>query len=342
MDQRNRSKNTSKSTNAVHFTVAEGEAGGRLDVFCAFHISSLSRNQIQKINARGGITVDGVVRPDRYTLRAGERVEVELPEKPEPGRAPTPQRIPLAVAFEDEHIIVINKAADLVVHPAHGNRDGTVVNAVLGMGKPLSSLGGAERPGVVHRLDKGTSGLMVLAKTDEAYSRLSEQIKQRRFEKTYHAIVWGNLGVMRQTIDLPIARHPTRRQRMAVDPKRGRHARTELLVVDSFEYFDYIRLIILTGRTHQIRVHLEHISHPILGDTVYGAGRKRTWPNARVRSFMTALAKMMPRQALHASKLAFEHPVTGRWLRFQTALPDDMWQALKTLYCNDRMQGGNT
>lgn len=338
MAQKNQSKNNNEP---VELLVEPRDAGCRLDVFCATYIESLSRNQIQKTNEVGGITVDGARRPHHYLLHVGERVRVLPPEPIDPAELPGPERIPLGVTFEDEHIIVINKPADLVVHPAQGNRQGTVVNAVLGMGATLASLGGRERPGVVHRLDKDTSGLMVMAKTDQAYSGLTAQLKERRFKKTYHAIVWGNLGVKRRTIDSPIARHRIHRQRMAVDTKRGRDAMTEVLVVDSFEYFDYIRVITFTGRTHQIRVHLEHISHPILGDAVYGTRRKPPSSNARVRSFVATLAKVMQRQALHASKLGFDHPVTGRSLSFRAALPDDIWLSLEMLYRNDRMQGGN-
>jgi 23S rRNA pseudouridine1911/1915/1917 synthase len=319
-----------QKNNTLDLTVAPQEAGSRLDVFCASKISGLSRNQIQKLNKKGHIAVGGVVRPDHYQLDAGEDVHVELPAEPDP--TPVAQDIPLRVVFEDDDVLVINKQPNLVVHPAHGNPDGTVVNAVLGRGSTLSSLGGPERPGVVHRLDKDTSGLMVLAKSDRAYKGLVARIKARRMRKTYHAIVWGNLGVRERKIDAPIGRHRTHRQMMTVDRARGREAVTEVLVVDSYEHFDYIRVTTATGRTHQIRVHMAHITHPILGDPVYGGQKQRALPsNTRIRKHISALQKAMPRQALHASRLAFEHPVTGQWLSFKTALPEDMWLVLETL-----------
>jgi 23S rRNA pseudouridine1911/1915/1917 synthase len=323
-----------RKNNRVELVVGEDDNALRLDVFCVARIDSLSRNQIQKANKRGEITVDGVNRPDHYALSVGEVVTVAMPEPVGAPAPPVPQDIPLSVAYEDDDILVINKHAGIVVHPAHGNWEGTVVNAVLGRGSTLSTLGGGERPGVVHRLDKDTSGLMVLAKSDMAYKGLSEQIKTRHIAKTYHAIVWGNLGVEQRTIDAPIGRHPVHRQKMAVDPNRGREALTKVLVVDSFEHFDYIRVTTVTGRTHQIRVHLTHISHPILGDPVYGGQRKRGLQSIkRTKDQISALLKIMPRQALHASKLAFEHPVSGQSLSFKTALPEDMWLVLESLNC---------
>jgi 23S rRNA pseudouridine1911/1915/1917 synthase len=318
---------------SVELSVGPDENGLRLDVFCASKIESLSRNQIQKANDRQLIEVDGVVRPDHYALSAGESVRVVLPPPVEGPSPPVPQDIPLKIVYEDDDVLVINKDAGIVVHPAHGNWDGTVVNAVLGRGIQLSTLGATERPGVVHRLDRDTSGLMVLAKTDAAYRGLSEQIKARRFEKTYHAIIRGNLGVLQRTIDVSIARHKVHRQRMAVVHSGGRTAITHALVVDSFGYFDYIRVTPVTGRTHQIRVHLEHISHPILGDPVYGGNQKKGLPSdTRIRSGILAILKAMPRQALHASQLSFDHPLTGRWLSFRTALPEDMWLVLEMLH----------
>ncbi len=322
------------------FVVATDDGDVRLDVFCASRIKSLSRNQIQKINKSGAIRVDGASRPDHYALSPGETVEIVLPAPTEPDRAPVPQDIGLRIAYEDDHLLIINKEAGMVVHPAHGNREGTVVNALLGRGTKLSSLGGPDRPGIVHRLDKDTSGLLVIAKSDEAYRGLTEQLKTRQVKKTYHAIVWGNLGTTQRTVDAPISRHPVQRQRMAVVRRRGREAITELFVVDSFEYFDYIRVVTRTGRTHQIRVHLAHISHPILGDSVYGGRRKKGPPKARVQALMMALLKAVPRQALNASRLSLEHPVTGERLNLKSALPQDIRLALELLHIDTRTQGG--
>jgi 23S rRNA pseudouridine1911/1915/1917 synthase len=327
---------TESKDSTVELVVSPEAKGSRLDVFCASRIDALSRNQIQKLNQDGRIEVDGVQRPDHYALRGGEVVRLRIPE-PVPRTAPSPQDIPLRIAYEDDHLVVVNKDAGLVVHPAHGSPDGTVVNALLGRGSELSALGGAERPGVVHRLDKGTSGLLIVAKTDEAFRGLTAQIKARRLEKTYHTIVWGNLGVSSRTIDAPIARHPVHRQSMSVAKSGGREAITEVFVVDSFDYFDYLRVATVTGRTHQIRVHMEHISHPIVGDPVYGGHRKGLPSNARSRRRLSALLNVMQRPALHASRLSFEHPVTGERLRFKTALPADMTLAIELLHRADWM-----
>lgn len=310
--------------------------GRRLDVFCAGQIAPLSRNQIQKTNADGRLHVDGVQRPDHYALSEGEEVRITLPAPRRTDELLVAQEIPLRIVHEDEDIIVVNKPAGMVVHPAHGNEDGTLVNAILGRGTSLSALGGAGRPGVVHRLDKDTSGVMVVAKTDTAYRSLSVQMKSREVHKVYHAIVWGKLGRAEQTIDKPIARHPVQRQKMTVVSRGGREAVTEVFVVDTFEHFDYIRVVTLTGRTHQIRVHLTHISHPILGDSVYGGRRQRGLSStARVREHLVAVRKLMPRQALHASILSFEHPTSGEQITLRTALPEDMRQALEMLHRGD-------
>lgn len=258
---------------------------------------------------------------------------MSIPPPAEGHSEPIPQDIPLNVVFEDDALIVINKPAGIVVHPAHGNWDGTVVNALLGRSVELSQLGSPERPGVVHRLDKDTSGLLVMAKSDAAYHGLTEQFRERKVRKTYHAIAWGNLGIRTQTIDAPIARHPVHRQKMTVPKRGGREAVTEVIVVDTFEHFDYIRVTTFTGRTHQIRVHLSHVAHPILGDTVYGGRRlKGISSNPKKRAKFGALLKVMQRQALHASKISFNHPIAGNRLDFMTALPEDMRLALEMLY----------
>ncbi len=331
--------NNNKVNRIEFFVVAPEEKGLRLDVFCAARLGGFSRSQIQKLIKAGHAVVDTVPRPSSYVLKIGEEVRVEIPPPAPTDSEPVPQDIPLRVVFEDDDLIVINKEAGFVVHPAEGNRDGTIVNALLGRGVRLSSLGGQNRPGVVHRLDKDTSGVLVLAKTDRAYGELARQISAREVDKTYHAIIWGHLGVRAQKIDAPIARHPVHRQRMAVAKRGGREAVTEVFLVDTFEHFDYIRVITVTGRTHQIRVHLSHIAHPVLGDAVYGGRRvKAERESAQSRGRIGVLLKLMQRQALHASSISFAHPVTGRRLRFQTALPDDMRSALEFLSRGERMR----
>jgi len=320
----------------MRFTVAANDAGQRLDRLCAAKHPSLSRNQIQKLNEHGGITVDGTVRPDSYAVSDGERVDIRVSavdrEGWDPDTRPVGEDIPVPVAYQDDDIVVVNKPAGLVVHPAHGNPSGTLVNALLGLDIRLADLGGHQRPGVVHRLDKDTSGLMVVAKTDAAYAGMVALLKTKEVRKQYHAIVHGNLGRTEMTVDAPIARHPTQRQRMAV-VRGGREAVTQLFVVDSYSHFDYIRVATYTGRTHQIRVHMSHVSHPLLGDAVY-CGRHGRGRAAGTRAEVTSekMRKIMTRHALHASLLSFSHPVSGRSMTFRAALPPDMRLALETLY----------
>ena len=309
-----------------------------MDIFCASRLTGCSRSRIQKLIKAGAVLIDSAPKLASHILKPGESVRIELPPPARSDYEPVAQDIPLRVVFEDGDLVVINKQAGIVVHPAVGNPDGTVVNALLGRGMRLSGLGGSDRPGVVHRLDKDTSGLLIIAKTDRAYKGLAEQISARQIRKIYHAIVWGHLGVQARRIEAPIARDPVHRTRMAVARHGGRAALTEVFVVDTFEHFDYIRLNIITGRTHQIRVHLAHISHPILGDAVYGGRRLTGAPaNARIRARIGRLVEAMQRQALHASRISFTHPVTGLPMEFSTALPDDMRSVLETLYREDKV-----
>jgi len=328
-------------TDPLQLCVGEDYAGSRLDRYVAAE-TDLSRNQVQILNDSGGIEVDGRSRPDSFVLRGGEIVSVTpallIPDGLDERGEPTSQDIRLDVTFEDDSIIVVNKAAGMVVHPAHGNWDGTVVNALLGRRTVLASTGGPDRPGIVHRLDKDTSGLMVVAKTDAAYKGLAGSIKRHEFHKTYHAIAIGRIGRSHVTIDAPIARHPNRRQQMAVVPVTGRPARTEVFVVDTYEHFDYIRVTTFTGRTHQIRVHLAHIGHPLLGDPVYGGRRQRGRVVRNGSGESSDLNAVLSRQALHASQLAFEHPESGEMMTFTTALPSDMCTALETIYREDHLK----
>jgi 23S rRNA pseudouridine1911/1915/1917 synthase len=318
------------------FVVSAEESGLRLDAYLAVKLDDFSRTRIQKLNKTGQITVDGVMRPSHHKLKSGETVKFTGSPSDRDEFTLIPQDIPLNITYDDEDIVVVNKAAGMVVHPAHGNWDGTLVNALLGRGCRLSALGGPYRPGIVHRLDKDTSGLIVVAKSDRAYLQLAARIKSRQFKKVYHAFAWGNIGKRDFTVDAPIARHPARRQQMTVVDAGGREASTKLFVIDSFRHFDYIRITAFTGRTHQIRVHLSHLQHPIMGDPVYG-GRKRK-PidrNARTKQTLDKILKIMRRHALHASTLAFEHPTTGDWIEFNTALPGDMLRVLELLYHED-------
>lgn len=273
------------------------------------------------------VDVDGkTARASRLLLR-GERVTVRIPEH-EPPRTLQPSPIPLTVVHEDEHLAVIDKPAGLVVHPAPGHWDDTLVNALVARGTTLS--GGAEgRPGIVHRLDRDTSGLMVVAKTDLAHRRLGAAIAARRVTRVYAALAWGHLDESPTVIDAPLARHPQDRKRMAVTPA-GRPARTDAFVVGRFGVADLLRLELHTGRTHQIRVHLELIGHPIVGDPVYGGGGSRRISGAARRA-AEALERVTPRQALHAAALAFRHPVSGEALAFRSEWPADLRPPLLAL-----------
>jgi 23S rRNA pseudouridine1911/1915/1917 synthase len=318
--------------------VGEGDAGVRLDRFLASALQGISRTQVQNLNAGGAIRVDGQVRSDSFALSPGETVEVEMSEPAAgAGRAPAAQAIAIDVVYEDDAVVVVNKPPGMVVHPAHGNWDGTLVNALLGRGTTLSTLGSTDRPGVVHRLDKDTSGIMVLAKTDGAYRALATQFKEKATEKTYHALVHGHVRSRSIVIEEAIARHPVHRQRMAVAVAGGRTARTDVFVVDTFQHFDYIRVLTHTGRTHQIRVHMAHVGNALVGDSLYGGRRSRgAGMQARAKTNFERLMKLLPRHALHATRLSFDHPELDTRMTFTSALPEDMRSAIELLHRENR------
>jgi 23S rRNA pseudouridine1911/1915/1917 synthase len=302
------------------------EATERLDRFLADQLG-LSRTQAARLVADRAVTVDGKTARASRLLARGERVTVQFPEH-EPPRTLQPAAIPLTVVFEDEHLAVIDKPAGLVVHPAPGHWDDTLVNALVARGTTLS--GGAEgRPGIVHRLDRDTSGLMIVAKTDLAHRRLGAAIAARRVRRSYAALAWGHLDKSPTVIEAPIARHPQDRKRMAIMPA-GRAARTDAFLVARYGVADLLRLELHTGRTHQIRVHLQHIGHPVVGDPVYAGGGSRRISGAP-RRVAEALEQATPRQALHAAALAFRHPVSGEALEFHSEWPADLRPALLAL-----------
>ena len=281
--------------------------------------------------AQKAVDVEGKPARASRLLARGERVTVRIPDH-EPPRTLQPAAIPLTVVFEDDHLAVIDKPAGLVVHPAPGHWDDTLVNALVARGTTLS--GGAEgRPGIVHRLDRDTSGLMVVAKTDLAHRRLGTAIAARKVRRTYAALAWGHLDASPTVIEAPVARHPADRKRMTVTVG-GRAARTDASVVGRFGVADLLRLDLHTGRTHQIRVHLEHIGHPIVGDPVYGGGGSRRISGAARRT-AEALERATPRQALHAAALAFRHPATGEPVEFHSEWPADLREALLALGAED-------
>jgi len=310
-----------KAPGTVAFRVL-APATERLDRFLADQLA-LSRTQAARLIGQGAVTVNGAVGRAGRPLVRGDLVEVR-PRSPEPSRPLTPHAVPLDVRFEDEHLLVLDKPAGLVVHPAPGHWEGTLVNALVARGMALTA-GAPGRPGIVHRLDRDTSGLMIVAKSDLAHRRLGRAIADRRVERRYAALVWGHFPEPRD-IDAPLARHPKDRKRMAV-VAGGREARSRVEPVARFESCDLVRVGLETGRTHQIRVHLAHVGHPVVGDPVYGAGGSRRVTGA-LRPGAEALERAAPRQALHAAHLAFAHPVTREWLTFQADWPADLRPAL--------------
>ena len=300
------------------------QATERLDRFLADQLG-LSRTVAARLVADKRVTVAGQVARASRLLLQGEEVVVRFPES-EPPRTIQPANIDLEVVFEDEHLAVINKPAGLVVHPAPGHWDDTLVNALVARGTTLAG-GAAGRPGIVHRLDRDTSGLMVIAKTDLAHRKLGAMLAARRIHRRYAALAWGHLDESPQVIDAPMGRHPVDRKRMHVTDE-GKAAKTDAYVIARFGLVDLLRLELHTGRTHQIRVHLAHIGHPVVGDPLYGAGgSRRMQGHQRVEA--ERLERAAPRQALHAAWLNFRHPASGQTMDFRAEWPADLTPLLQ-------------
>ena len=298
--------------------VPEGDAGERIDVWLADRLE-LSRTRIQKLIARGKIRVEGFEGELRKSepVEPGWTVRVEVPP-PEPLDA-VAEDLPLTIVYEDEELAVVDKPAGMVVHPAPGHPRGTMVNALLHHLDDLSGIGGKLRPGIVHRLDKDTSGLLVVAKSDHAHQALSAALKKRKVKRIYRAATWGHLDGSPLTVDQPIGRDPNDRKRMAV-VEQGRRAVTRVRVRERWKAAELLDVALQTGRTHQIRVHLAHLGHPVVGDETYGPGWERGMggPN---RTWARELARRVDRQFLHAARLGFEHPRSGEPMRFRSPLP---------------------
>ena len=312
-------------------TIGASEAGLRLDRVLAAHLAHLSRSRLKALILAGQVAIAGrTIRDPAATVKSGDSVRVVLPP-PEPA-VPQGEHIPLNIVYEDDAIIVIDKPRDLVVHPAAGHARGTLVNALIAhCGDSLSGIGGVKRPGIVHRLDKDTTGLLVVAKTDKAHHALAEQFAQKGkgpLRRGYLAFVWGAPGKPNGTVDAPLGRHPLARDKQAVRAD-GRAAVTHWRMLERFTppgarapVASLLACTLETGRTHQIRVHLAHLGHPILGDATYGTGFK-TKANLLAPKARDALSAL-GRQALHAYLLAVEHPETGKVLEFQSELPGDL------------------
>ena len=303
-----------------HFEITEESVGSRIDVFLSESEEEMTRSHAQKLLADGFVLVNGKSANKNYKLRLGDTLTLTMPE-PEPCEA-KPENIPIDIVYEDEDIIVVNKPKGMVVHPAAGNYTGTLVSALLyHCGERLSGIGGVLRPGIVHRIDKDTSGLLVVAKNDTAHLSLSEQIKEHKVSRIYHAIALGKIDED-ITIDLPIGRHPVDRKKMAVTEKNAKNAVTHVKVLERFPAVTYVRCELETGRTHQIRVHLSHKNHPLLGDLVYGTEKHPQ--NVK-------FAKYTEGQCLHAKELILTHPRTGETMRFTCELPSYFTEILDIL-----------
>ncbi len=307
----------------ITILVEESVPGERLDAYLAQRIPDVSRGAIQRLIESGNVQVNGNHAKPTQTPRFGDRIAVTYPD-PEPAEA-LPQDIPLDVLHEDDDLLVLNKPPGLVVHPAAGHQDGTLVNALLHhCAGHLSGIGGVARPGIVHRLDKDTSGCIVVAKNDKAHVALAAQFANRESHKVYQAIVCGSVKPDAGEISADIARDPTHRKRMAVtEGSRGREAHTGYRVSERLRGATWLEAVLHTGRTHQIRVHFQHLGHPLVGDDIYGKK-----PNARLTEITGYRA---PRQLLHAWRLGFHHPTADRIMEFEAPLPADFHDALGML-----------
>jgi 23S rRNA pseudouridine1911/1915/1917 synthase len=307
----------------VHqLTIPDDSAGQRLDKFLASVLGTHSRSQIQRLVADGRVQVAGRTAKSNQSVKAGQVVTVEVPEPV--ASAVDAEDLPLGIIYEDRDLVVVDKPAGMVVHPAAGHAGGTLVNALLHHVRDLSGIGGEQRPGIVHRLDRGTSGLMVVAKHDASHDELARQFHDREVDKEYVALVWGTVQAGRR-IDEPIGRDAADRKKMSARARRSRAAVTRIVGAEHFgRVLTLARVAIHTGRTHQIRVHLSAIGHPVVGDSLYGGVRRR------IPGDLRAIARL-ERPFLHAARLAFQHPGDGRRLEFTSALPADLQRVLDDL-----------
>ena len=299
--------------------VVSDDDEGRLDAFLATRLD-VSRTQVQRLISEGRVTVDGRGARKSEAVEEGQRIDITLPSPVVV--AIEPENIPIDVVYEDDALLVVNKAAGMVVHPSAGHPTGTLVNALLAHVDDLSGIGGKLRPGIVHRLDKDTSGLLVVAKRDGAHQALSEGLRLREIKRLYLAATWGHIGESPLTVDAPIGRDPRNRLRMAV-VQGGREAVTRVRLKEDWKAAQLLELALKTGRTHQIRVHLEHVGHPVVGDQLYGVGWERGMGGTN-SGWARELQRMVSRQFLHAWSLSFAHPDSGERMSFEAPLPPDL------------------
>lgn len=311
------------------FVAAKGQSILRVDKFLMQLVENATRNKIQQAAEKGNIFANGVPVKSNYKVKPFDEIKVMLSHPPFENRV-DPENIPLDIVYEDDSLLLINKPAGLVVHPGHGNYTGTLVNALAYHFESLP-MNSSERPGLVHRIDKDTTGLLVIAKTEQAMTYLAKQFEEKTSEREYIAIVWGNIQQDEGTIEGNLARHLKDRMQMAVfaDPEIGKPAVTHYKVLERFGYITVVSCILETGRTHQIRAHMKHIGHPLFNDERYGGHlilKGTTF--TKYKQFIENCFKILPRQALHAKTLGFEHPVTKEFMRFDTELPQDMKECI--------------
>lgn len=322
------------------FPVAAEDVGARLDAWLARQCidMNLSRSRLKDLILEGAVSIDDEICIDpSYKIKAGTEVALLVP--PPEDATPVPENIPLDIVYEDGDLLVINKQAGLVVHPAPGHSTGTLVNALLyHCGDTLSGIGGVRRPGIVHRLDKDTSGLMIVAKNDAAHQGLSAQLADRTLSRHYKALVWGVLQPKKGKVDEPVGRHHINRQKMTVTKRHGREAVTHYLMEENFgTAAALLECRLESGRTHQVRVHMAHIGHPLVGDPVYGAQRTAAAALLKKGGYADEVKDAVlafPRQALHAARISFIHPVTDEEMTFESALPADMESLISLLRSN--------
>jgi 23S rRNA pseudouridine1911/1915/1917 synthase len=314
----------------IEIIVPPGKKKERIDVFLTHHVENATRNKVQQAIEAGSVLVDGKKIRSSHQVSPGETIHITLP-KPPPQEA-LPENIPLDILYEDSDLLVVNKSAGMVTHPAHGNYTGTLVNALLYHCNHLSTLSDATRPGIVHRLDKDTSGVMVVAKTDSAHAQLAKQFSSRTISREYWAIVWGLFKEKSGIVEASLGRSKSDRKKMTVVAD-GKHAATEYTVIEEFDYLSLVRLKLRTGRTHQIRVHLAHINHPVFGDPTYAGRQIVAGPGtAKQKAEVQRLLNLISRQALHAKTLGFIQPNTRKPMSFDSNLPQDMLEVLNLLH----------
>jgi 23S rRNA pseudouridine1911/1915/1917 synthase len=311
--------------------VPEGKKKERIDTFLTHQIENATRSKVQKLISDGMVFVNGNNVKSNYLVKPLDIIEASHSILPKPDHA-EPEEIPLDIVYEDDYLIVVNKPAGMVAHPAYANYTGTLVNALLHHTKKLSALNEPCRPGIVHRIDKDTSGLLVVAKDDWTHAKLSAQFSKHTIEREYHAICWGKFDKLEGIIEKNIARSKSDRKKFTVSNKEGKEAVTLYKVIEEFDFTSYLKLNLKTGRTHQIRVHLSSMQRPIFGDVTYG-GTKILYGNdhSKIKSRVTNLLEIMPRQALHAKTIGFIHPHQQKFVRFDSELPEDMILLLSKL-----------